>query len=81
MTRNRLGRGQFACESSACNAYLTDIGYNRVLLVWLAPWLYPNMLITTGIGTFGSLPGVTAEADHELACLPQLFPTVWWPLR
>ena len=39
------------------------------------------MLVTTAVTILGPLSKVTAEISYELASLPELFPTVWRPLR
>jgi hypothetical protein len=39
---------------------------------------YPG---ATAVASLGPSSEVTAKIDHEFACLPQLLPAIWWPLR
>jgi hypothetical protein len=39
------------------------------------------MRIITGVMDIAPLPEILGEALYELACLAQLFPALWRPLR
>jgi hypothetical protein len=52
-----------------------------LVLVRLAPRRWPTMRIITATIYRTPMPEILGEALYELACLAQLFPAIWWPLR